>query len=44
MEFLENIGNYDLTTHINILGSLHIGKTNLVERVKFYNNYSKYKI
>ena len=44
MEFLENIGNYDLTTQIQILGSQHIGKTNLFERTKFYNNYSKYKI
>ena len=44
MEFLKNIGNYDLITQIQILGSPHIGKTNLIERAKFYNNYSKYKI
>ena len=25
------------------MGSLDIGKTNLIERVKFYNNYPRYK-
>ena len=44
MEFVkENAGNYDLIAHIQILGSLNIGKTNLIERIKFYNNYTEYK-
>ena len=29
--------------HIQILGSLNIGKTNLIERIKYYNNYPQYK-
>ena len=32
-----------MITHIQILGSLKIGKTNLIERIKVYNDYSKYK-
>ena len=44
MEFIEeNSGNYNFITHIQILGSLNIGKTNLIERMKCYHNYPKYK-
>ena len=44
MEFIEgNSGNYHFITQIQILGSLNIGKTNLIERIKRYHNYSKYK-
>ena len=44
MEFIEgNPSNYNLSIYIQILGSLIIGKTNLIERIKFYNNYPEYR-
>ena len=42
MEFIDNLNQYDYLFKFIILGITDIGKTYLVNRIKFYNDYPKF--